>query len=239
MPRKVWVPLVVALLLVAVLGGSALQRPEPGPLMSHPRIRTAVFLGDSYTEGVPGASAPSKRFSALFARAQGWREVNLGHGGTGYLPTVPPIGISYTEMIDEAAAANPDVVVVSGGRNDLEIMDAAWAAGVRSFYSSLRAAVGPDTQIIATSPVWSTDTPPMLLLAACTVVQRAVTAVGGTYVDLGDPLLGKSAYMAADQIHPNDAGHAAIAEAFAAAYTRTDAATFPRPVATPVQVTTW
>jgi len=123
-------------------------------------------------------------------------------------------------MIPEVAAAEPAVVVVSGGRSDLNLATTStseWADGVEAFFVTLRRAV-PDATIIAISPIWDDDPVPAVLHEMGAVVEGAVTAVGGIYVDLGDPLLGHPELMFRDGVSPNDAGHAAIVEAFEAAY---------------------
>jgi GDSL-like Lipase/Acylhydrolase family len=185
-----------------------------------------VFVGDSYTAGAH-VSAADRRFTTIVAKTQGWTEVNLGRGGTGYVSGVSKnaaksaCGLaycpSYTEMIAAVAAAKPDVVVVSGGRNEIGRVTGEWIAGVESFFTALRVAL-PHAQIVATSPIWDDDPVPALLPLMCAGVKWAVTAVGGVYVDLGDPLFGHRDFVADDGVHPNDAGHAAIARVFSAAY---------------------
>ena len=88
---------------------------------------------------------------------------------------------------------------------------------MESFFVSLHQAV-PDARIIATSPIWDDDPAPVELTAVRHAVRSAVTAVGGTYLDLGDPLLGHPELVAEDGVHPTDAGHQALADAFHTAY---------------------
>jgi hypothetical protein len=91
-----------------------------------------------------------------------------------------------------------------------------WANGVKAFFVALHDAA-PEARIIATSPIWDDDLPPDGLDAMRAVVQREVSSVGGSYVDLGDPLLGRPDLVAEDGVQLNDAGHEAIAAAFLAA----------------------
>jgi lysophospholipase L1-like esterase len=189
----------------------------------------AVFLGDSYTVET-SASTPDKTAAHLIADHYGWKPVNLARSSTGYItevndPTKFWCGFdhcnSYTQQLPDAAAADPDIVVVNGGRNELAIgASAEWIQGVDAFFTELRRSL-PNATIIAASPIWDDDPTPPELDAMREVVRQAVTAMGGTYVDLGDPLLGHPDFVQADGIHPNDAGHAAIAAAFEAAYTPT------------------
>lgn len=181
-----------------------------------------VFLGDSYTAGA-GASSVSTRWSSLVAGRMGWTEVNMAYGGTGYLRSVlsPTSQLacareycpSYSELIDEVVEATPDIVIVNGGRNEASSVDATWHVGVDQFFDDLRAAL-PTVGIVATSPIWDDDPALAIMEEMRGRVRTAVVSVGGTYVTLGDPLLGRPDYVAADGVHPNDDGHAAIAAAF-------------------------
>jgi lysophospholipase L1-like esterase len=190
------------------------------------RQRVAVFLGDSYTAGA-GASQVEKSAPYLLAQHYGWRPVDLARGATGYVSSPPDPGQvwcglnhcpSYTESIPAAAAANPDFVIVNGGRNETAISGTSqWTQGVRDFYTGLRRSA-PHATIIATSPIWDDNPTPPQIEAMRAVVRQAVTAVGGRFIDLGEPLLGRPDLVASDGVHPNDAGNKAIAAAFEAAY---------------------
>ena len=158
---------------------------------------------------------------------EGWSEVNLGQGGTGYSSAVTGSGAqnacglslcpSYDGMIAAAATAKPRIVVVSGGRNEASHDPALIVAGISKFFSDLHAAL-PDAKIYATSPLWDATPPPAALRLIAQSVRDSVTAAGGTYLDIGQPLTGKPDLIIPDGIHPNDAGHAAIAAAIVATY---------------------
>jgi hypothetical protein len=190
------------------------------------RHRVAAFLGDSYTAGF-GASQVDKSAPYLLAQHYGWRPVDLARGATGYISSPPDPGQfwcglqhcpSYTESIPATAAAIPAIVIVNGGRNEVAISGTArWTQGVKDFYTALRRSV-PQATIIATSPIWDDSPTPPEIAAMREVVRQAVTAVGGIFVDLGEPLLGRPDLVASDGVHPNDAGNEAIAAAFEAAY---------------------
>ena len=174
--------------------------------------KTALFIGDSYSAG-KGAGNVAKRFTTLTADAMGWREVNAAQGCTGYVAQCWQNGklhISY-EAVLQTITFQPDIVIVSGGRNDQWTSNTS--ASIYWFYACLHAKF-PKAQLFATSPIWgSTRKPPAKMQLLQTAVRTAALGNGATYIDLGNPLLGHPEYMAKDAIHPNVSGHAAIANA--------------------------
>ncbi|WP_172403713.1 SGNH/GDSL hydrolase family protein [Clavibacter michiganensis] len=175
----------------------------------------AAFIGDSYTAGA-GASSKSVTFPQLLSLREGWIPVNLGRGGTGYLTTASTAGCglaycpNYLEMIPDAVKANPDLVIVSGGRNDSRTVQAA-RDQIAAFYPALRSAL-PDARIVATSPLWDDEEAPAALGQLAEAVRSAVEAVGGTYVDAGQPFEGRADLISDDGIHPDDAGYALLVD---------------------------
>lgn len=177
-----------------------------------------VFIGDSYTQGT-GASSAETKWTALLSAELGLTQVNLGRGGTGYVTTsnVNGCGLDYCpsipEMVPEVLAASPSVVFVGGGQNDV----ATWAvdsdvvtAAITATFQGLRAEL-PDTLIVGVGPsipgVASEDA-----YALDAAVREAVTAIGGTYVSLLDPVvIDPDTMVLPDRAHVNDSGHAAIA----------------------------
>lgn len=198
---------------IPVPAQSATAAPAPAPV-------TAAFIGDSYTAGT-GASDPAHSWAGLFAAARGWDAANLARGGTGYLTS--PTGAkareacgedvcpNYAAEIHDAAQARPDVVVVAGGRNDGSAVTPALRDAVTGFYQALRAAL-PNARIVAISPIWAADTPQPDPAEYKALVRQAATAVGGEYVELGEPFAGHPEMIGPDRVHPNQSGHAYLAE---------------------------
>lgn len=229
--RWVWVLAGAALALAiggavaaAVLGGakqvvpeSLLPPVEPSPTVA-PGDTAAVFLGDSYTQGW-GASEPSLRWSALVAAEAGWVELNQGQGGTGFV-TISGVGgcglaycPTYLERVPDVVAAQPDIVVIAGGQNDLAALAAdpdAVRAALTETYTLIREGL-PEARIIAVGP--STAQPGNdLIVELDEWVQETATSVGADYVSLIDPVVIEPGMVTVDGVHVNDAGHRAIAD---------------------------
>lgn len=188
------------------------------PSQSQRAALKAVSIGDSYSAGA-GATTPEEGWVFRLAGAEGWNLMDLSRGGTGYLSSLTgnakaACGLgycpSYPEMIKDASAAAPDLVLVAGGRNDTGRDPGDESAAVRRFYTGLRAAA-PKAKIVAVSPLWDASAPPAPLAAIAADVKAAAMSIGGTYLDIGQPLQGHPELLSGDGVHPNDAGHAAIA----------------------------
>jgi acyl-CoA thioesterase I len=189
--------------------------------------KPVLFLGDSYSAGA-GASTRAMRWTTLVAKSQHWLEDNRAFGGTGYVTALSgaeaqrgcgqPSCPSYEQAIPRGSSAKPVLIVVSGGRNDLSSLGPDYAAAVARFFADLHAAF-PDAGIAATSPRWDDGPAPATLADAGQAVLEGVESVGGSYLDIGQPLAGHPDLVASDGVHPNDAGHAAIAQAVEAAMT--------------------
>jgi lysophospholipase L1-like esterase len=207
-PSGFCIRLLALLLCLACALGFATESSQAAPSAA----KTVLFIGDSYSEG-KGAGTVAKRFTTLTADAMGWREVNAAQGCTGYVAQCwlgHKLHISY-EAVLQTINIQPDIVIVSGGRNDKWTSNTS--ASIYWFYACLHAKF-PKAQLFATSPIWgSSRKPPAKLQLLQTAVRTAALGNGATYIDLGNPLLGHPEYMAKDAIHPNVSGHAAIANA--------------------------
>jgi acyl-CoA thioesterase-1 len=170
-----------------------------------------AFLGDDWTAGT-GASAKAKRFTTLVCAQLHAEERNFGVDYTGYAKSSDTSG-PYRERVDELVATDPDVVVVSGGRNDRPDDAATAAVRIHKLFASLHAKL-PNAVLIGVAPFWGDSDLPEELVALADAVKQGVTDAGGTYLDITDPIHGHPNYMA-DDADPNDKGYAAIAAALA------------------------
>lgn len=199
---------------VVTPAATASAKPSAKPKVSPSKMPIAAFIGDSYTTGAGGNGT---KWTTLLARRGGWREVNLGYQGTGYgkafhAPDCPPNGCpDYLQVLNQVEAKKPDIVVVSGGRNDAANIDAA-AANIQQIFKQLRSKL-PSARIIAISPFWGAGSYPMSLSAIGSQVRTAVQAAHGQYIDIGSPLQNKPDLLGSSGVYPTASGYTALATA--------------------------
>ena len=203
-PTTVYLPEGMAPALTGIAGLGGAIAPSP------PQRRWLAY-GDSITEGW-GASAPGRTWLATAARRLDLEAVNFGYAGSGRGELV----------VAEAMAAVPaDLITIAFGTNCwgmIAFSEELLEATVRAFVASVR--VGhPHTPIVAVSPIVRPDaetTPNRLgatLARLRAAYERAVLGLGtadaGITLVRGGELV--TAGQLADGIHPDDAGHAALA----------------------------
>ncbi|MBJ7323337.1 MAG: SGNH/GDSL hydrolase family protein [Rhodococcus sp.] len=217
--RRVLIAIVASVLVVAfsgIVGWQIGSRSEAPPAaaqaLSIPdSVPVVAFLGDSYSKGI-GASSNGQRWTTLVSAAMGWSELNLAEGGSGYTTSYLGQKTDYGIKLDVVAAAQPDVVVVSGGRNDYEAGTASVTGAVASSLFAAIKAAAPNTEVIVTSPIWDSTEPPADFPTLIDGVKAATASAEARYLDIGEPLAGRQDMIDPDGLHPNDAGHRAIAE---------------------------
>lgn len=180
-----------------------------------PPAPRALFLGDSYTSGWALASADvARRWTTLVADAHGWEELNAGFPGAGYVASGPVSRAPYRAIIPTLAEALPDVVVMSGGLNDLYADDARIAKAARGTVRVL-ATTFPGAVCVVLGAVSPGQAGAAVRLAGLNAALLVACAEHGVaYLDLGEPLGVGVGLVGPDGIHPTVAGHASLAAAF-------------------------
>ena len=219
--RTVLVSIAVSVLVVAFSGivgwqiGSRSEAPQaaaPPPVSIPDSVPVVAFLGDSYSKGI-GASSNGRRWTTLVSAAMRWSELNLAEGGSGYTTNYLGQKTDYGIKLDVLAAAQPDVVIVSGGRNDYEAGTASVTGAVASSLFAAIKAAAPNTELIVTSPIWDSTEPPADFPTLIDGVKAATASAEARYLDIGEPLADHPDMMDPDGLHPNNAGHRAVASA--------------------------
>lgn len=188
----------------AATTASAAQTPTPAPSSpissaapsSTPVTpRTVVIVGDSNSIG-----EPAQTWVGPVAEKLGWTNVvNLSSPGRGYLSAPRSCEFSicanFAGTVPLVVASKPDLVVSFGGAADGDFSLEQPAA---AYFQALRAAL-PNAEIVAISPVTTDAAPaPFWLTLHSQSIRDGVEAVGGTFVDVGQPGLGSGDTLTAE-----------------------------------------
>lgn len=194
--------------------------PVASPTGPHGPGSTVAFIGDSLTAG-NGASTPAKRWTTVLAVDHQWREVNVGHPQSGYvvggssgdctLATCPP----FPDVVGQVVPANPALVIIAGGSNDLGQDLGTVGQSVTRTVTSLREAL-PQATVVVLAPWWDMRPEQPGFAELSTTIKDAATAAGATWIDTGQPLKGHGELFGQDGYSPNDEGHATLARAVGA-----------------------
>ncbi len=189
--------------LIAVMPLGACSSSEP----------TALFLGDSYTAGVElPAQDLHERWPTRVSESLGWLELNEGCAGAGYTNAGQVCMTTYRQSIDALIDADPDIIVVSGGMNDLDAPLGEIEAAAHATFVTLQTTF-PKARVYAVGGVYAAnDENSAALEQIDTIIATQAQNAGATFIDIGEPLADRPDLLTADGIHPNIAGHAVIAE---------------------------
>jgi acyl-CoA thioesterase-1 len=120
----------------------ALTARESGPI--------AVFMGDSYTQGV-GLSQISDDYAYVTASAMHWRAVLNAAGGTGYVAGGPCRGQQLLARVPQVVALRPAVVVIQAGLDDYQSPEQQIERAAEQVYAQLRHDL-PRTRVVVVGP---------------------------------------------------------------------------------------
>lgn len=194
-------------------GSAATSGPAVGGVISDDT--TLVTIGDSIMAGHGLADAATGAWPVLLGTATGDHVVNDSCSGAGFI-AVGSCGNDYQGLIAEAVAADPGIVIIESSDNDNGEDPTTLATATTETVAALHAAV-PTARIVGLSTLW--DQPgavPAEVEQSSDDLRTAVTAVGGTYLDIGQPIAGKDGLLQADDEHPTDAGQQVLASAILA-----------------------
>ncbi|MFV0633338.1 SGNH/GDSL hydrolase family protein [Demequina sp.] len=215
--RARWALVAVAAMIAGPLSACAAESEPP----------TAVFLGDALTAG---SSLPAEQgsddWATLVSQQFGWRDVYAGCEGSSYTIAGADCAATLRQSVEFVVDEDPEVIVVSGGVEDLGATVGEIEAAVYATFATLRETF-PQARIYAVGAL-PTDTAAVDALAAADVakaggqaapdlatlngiVAQQAAKVDAIYVDLGDPLDDRPGLLATDGT-PTADGHAVIAE---------------------------
>jgi lysophospholipase L1-like esterase len=172
---------------------------ERAALAEHSSGPTAVFLGDSYTQGV-GLPYIGDDYAYVAADALHWRAVLNAAGGTGYVSGGPCHGQQLLARVPQVVSAHPAVVVIQAGLDDYQSHEQRIERAAEQVYAQLRHDL-PNTSVVVVGPhsvPKVSDVRPVI-----DALRTATTKAHVTYIDASSwPLLFEK-----DGIHLTVAGH--------------------------------
>ena len=175
-----------------------------------------VAIGDSIMKGhgLPAAQA----WPAVLAVANNWNLTNLACDGAGFVAAGDDndCGGDFSDLVDDAVAIHPELILISGSSNDLGVDNTQLSSDTASVVSSLRAKL-PTATIVGISTVWNDTVAPDQMADINEQVRAAILAVEGTYLDIGQPLAGHRLWLQLDRVHPTARGQKELAKAIAGA----------------------
>ena len=187
-------------------------------------IPLAAFIGDSYTSGF-GATSGNLRWSSLVTRELGGYEGNAALGGTGYLAgTATDPDLKCEESVcpalpDRVATLAPQpatVVFVAGGINDVALFPGnagAFTEAVDATLDGICTTYPQAGAIVVLTPFGRVAEPTAEGLQEDEIVAAASDKRGFLTISGVDQwFVGHPELLTADGGHPNDAGHAMIAQ---------------------------
>jgi len=173
------------------------------PAGKHPVV---AIVGDSIESGM--GLEPFEAWPALVAVDRRWGLQNFSEPGAGFV-AVGSTNADFNGQIDQAIAARANVVLIGASDNDLGQDDAAVAKAMAAAVERLSDAL-PKARLIGynalTGEASDSDLAPLN-----DALKQAVTAAGGTWIDLGQPYRGQVGLVQDDGEHPTLEGQQAIA----------------------------
>lgn len=175
-----------------------------------------LMIGDSIMKGF--GLSPTESWPGLVSNANNWKLTTLACDGAGFVAPGNPseCGGSFVDVSRSAATLNPDLIIIEGSSNDFGQPNSELLSATVDALAILRSEF-PSVEIIGLSTVWSESDPPAQLADVNSQVEQAVTAVGGYYLDIGQPLGGHPELMQDDDVHPSTAGQKVLAAAIQSA----------------------
>ncbi len=208
----------VTVTLCGLLAGCSSDVAAVLPLGPVPTGARVVVIGDSITIG--HGLRPDQAWPELLATRDHLRLTDLGCDGAGVLAEGDDqCSATYEELAEQAAALHPAVVVLQASSNDLGQDDYELDGATEQLVAAVHRLL-PRARVVGLSAVWDQDAPPAQLATISTALHAAVTGVGGSWLDLGQPLRGHPAWMQADDVHPTARGQRALLAAVSAALAR-------------------
>ncbi len=176
---------------------------------SLPTGTTVVAIGDSTTGGTALGGVGAAGWPQLLGAQRHWRVIEETAPHTGYVNGGPTSSASFATHVPATIALHPALVIIMGSRDDAGAPAEQITAAASAMLARLHAGL-PGARLVVIGPLAGSAPPAPGLLTDRDAVQVAARAAGATFID---PIAqgwfaGTSArLLAADGVHPTDAGH--------------------------------
>ena len=184
------------------------------------RLTHVAVIGDSYTTGTDEGGLGPKSWTARAWRALAQHGVPVAadvaaeaHAGYG-MPGVH--GSVFGDLTARALKPDDALVVFFGSRNDQGVDLGLLADRAFGDFDAARH-IAPSARLLVIGPPWPTPDVPDSVLQIRDVLNAAARGVGAAFVDpIGDRwFVDRPDLIGGDGVHPNDAGHAYLADKIA------------------------
>ncbi|MDH3012553.1 SGNH/GDSL hydrolase family protein [Gordonia alkanivorans] len=180
---------------------------EHQPMIAEQVGPLVYFVGDSYTGGSPMDAGV--QWHEYVARDYMWSGRNLGVGLSGYVQRGTN-GTTYLDRIESSRLFAADMVVVSGGLNDVRrTPESLIVPAVRSTLCRIRD-LAPDVPVAVLSVFAAARDYGISRMN--TVLEAEARRIGAAYIDVTDVLEQSAGSVGSDGTHPTDIGHRVLAE---------------------------
>lgn len=188
---------VVLVGIVALVVGAQSAHAQPRPL------RVSI-VGDSFSAGVGARSG----YAPLLAERGCWDLNLVARSGSGYAASTDPF--VSVPRVAAVATSLPDVIIVQGSGNDRG--DGRLFAAATGLYLTYRV-VAPQARIIVVGPTGAPNAKHGNIDEIRRHLRDAAGVAGVTFLDpKAERWLNPATDYAPDGIHPNDGGHARLAD---------------------------
>lgn len=168
---------------------------------------TLLVIGDSWVTGGTMNTGPT--WPHLLDLPADWTVQTDAMGGSGYMGDEEAMSLTYAGRLDRVLdGPTPDVVIVAMGRNDVG-EDPEDVGRVATEDLTRIAKTWPDARVVVFSP-FSPDKPQPYTIALTDELEQVARALDMDFLDVSAIIRGRTRYF--DSYHPNDRGHALIAE---------------------------
>lgn len=208
----------------AFLFGVAAQQPAPvrpyrlaywSASLNH-----VAVVSDSYTTGTKEGGLGAKSWTSLAWRMLSREGVRVSadvaaEGRAGY-GVRGDHGSVFADLTGRVVHPDDELVVFFGSRNDQGVDPDVYAEVTRNTLQSARR-MAPAAKLLVIGPPWPTADVPDVVIQLRDILYAEAHAIGASWVD---PLaerwfVGRPELIGSDGVHPNDAGHAYLADKIA------------------------